>query len=65
MNYTYTIIDVQTDEIVAEGQTVVGLKMFANDLFWLDEDIDFDESSFEDIKSAIEACDYNLEIESL
>lgn len=61
MNNTYTIIDINgdTDEVVAENQTLDDLRMFANDLFWQDDGMDFSNASINSIKALL-GCDYGI-----
>lgn len=56
---TYTIIDVQSNEIVFEGADLDELRIFVNDLYWND-DVDFIDASFEEVYQAIVGCDYDL-----
>lgn len=61
--YTYRIIDLQTDELVASKQTTNDLRNFANELFWQDE-VDFHNLTIEEVKSAFLGCDYDFEQEN-
>ncbi|WP_405101670.1 hypothetical protein [Oceanobacillus sp. FSL H7-0719] len=60
MSKRYDLIDMQTDEIIVEGMTLDELRVFANDIFW-SEDIDFSDSSIEDVLDILAISEYVTE----
>ena len=55
----YLVTDVQTNEV--EEMYLDELVMFANDLYWDDEDADFEDVPVDKVIQAIEGCDYLVE----
>lgn len=62
---TYTVVDTLTDEVVAEEWSLDDLRIFANDLFWMDETVDFEFATYKETENALVGCGYEIVCENI
>lgn len=62
MTKLYRLINVQTEEVVAESLDLDGLREVANDIYWQEDGEDFSEAGYDEIYCALLGCDYEVEV---
>lgn len=64
MKFDIFAIDVQDVSEKINFASEEELALFANELFWQDDDIDFSNSSLKEIAEVCEGCDYIVYIQT-
>lgn len=62
MTKLYRLIDVQTEEVVAESLDLDGLREVVNDIYWQEDEEDFSGAGYDEIYYALLGCDYGVEV---
>ena len=62
MTKLYRLIDIQTEEDVAESLDLDGLREIANDIYWQEDEEEFSKAGYDEMYYALLGCDYEGEV---
>lgn len=64
MKFNIFAIDVQDESERIDFASIDELILFANELFWQDDDVDLSNSSLREVAETCEGCDYIVYIQT-